>query len=198
MNVDGAVQLGRREQNKAETRLAIQRAAVELFEERGYDQTTVDDIARRAEVAPRTFFRYFPSKELTLFSDDVSERLATLIARAPAHLSPLDTLELCLAQLMEDDPSDLDRRRQSLRRQLSEQPGVTRQFAHVQNLIAERTRVAFLDRLQHTGEPHPELMADAIVAIQLGLALTFTDGEPDQREIVRHWFDAVRAVIGQR
>ncbi|GAA1076226.1 TetR family transcriptional regulator [Nocardiopsis composta] len=197
MNADGSSGIGRREQKRADTRLAIQRAAVELFEEHGYDATTVDDIARRANVAPRTFFRYFPSKELTLFSEDVSERFAALVLDAPPHLPPLDALESALARLLEDAPSELDRRRQALRRTLHEQPGVTRQFAHVQDLIAERLRAAFLRRLQDGGAPRPGLTADATVAIYLGLARTLVDGDPDQRERIREWFDAVRAVLGE-
>ncbi|WP_017591626.1 TetR/AcrR family transcriptional regulator [Nocardiopsis potens] len=197
MNADGPPGTGRRAQKRADTRLAIQRAAVDLFEEHGYDATTVDDIARRANVAPRTFFRYFPSKELTLFSEDVSERFAALVLEAPPDLPPLDALESALSLLLEDAPSELDRRRQALRRRLHEQPGVTRQFAHVQERIAERLRAAFRQRLRSGGDPRPDLAADATVAIYLGLSRTLVDGDADQRKRVREWFAAVRTVVGE-
>ncbi|MGE0058134.1 MAG: TetR family transcriptional regulator [Dehalococcoidia bacterium] len=63
------------------TRQSIIEAAYELFHERGFAATTVDDIAERADVAPRTFFRYFPTKESVLFSHQgklqaIRERLA--------------------------------------------------------------------------------------------------------------------------
>ncbi|QMU67049.1 TetR/AcrR family transcriptional regulator [Streptacidiphilus sp. P02-A3a] len=55
--------LGRREQNKERTRRALVQAAGRLFDEHGFEATTVRDIAAAAGVGERTFFRYFPSKE---------------------------------------------------------------------------------------------------------------------------------------
>ncbi len=60
---------GRREMKKARTRVALVEAALELFRERGFEDTTIDDIAARAEVSRRTFFRYFPTKEMVVFPE---------------------------------------------------------------------------------------------------------------------------------
>jgi AcrR family transcriptional regulator len=55
--------LSRRERKKLETRSALMEAALSLFREKGYDQTTVEEITEQADVAKATFFNYFPSKQ---------------------------------------------------------------------------------------------------------------------------------------
>jgi AcrR family transcriptional regulator len=81
-------QTGLRERSKARRRAAIVRAAYELFAERGYDATTVADIAEAAEVAPRTVAMYFPAKQdiaLFHFSDGVAALSAALRDREPGE-----------------------------------------------------------------------------------------------------------------
>ena len=75
-----------RERKKAATRRRLMRIALLLFEERGFHETTVEDVAAASEVAPRTFFRYFPTKVDVLFADHddlVALLRDTLAARAP-------------------------------------------------------------------------------------------------------------------
>lgn len=57
---------GKRETNKHDRRERLYEAALALFREQGYEQTTVDQITRRAELAKGTFFNYFPSKDAIL------------------------------------------------------------------------------------------------------------------------------------
>ena len=80
---------GLRERSKARRRAAIIRAAYELFAERGYDATTVADIAEAAEVAPRTVAMYFPAKQdiaLSRFSDGVASLSTALRDRQPGEM----------------------------------------------------------------------------------------------------------------
>lgn len=72
----------------------LQRTALELFRERGYDRTTAAEIAARTGVTERTFFRHFPDKREVLFDGEavLGKALTTSIADAPDGLSPLDML----------------------------------------------------------------------------------------------------------
>ncbi|MFE2303898.1 TetR family transcriptional regulator [Streptomyces sp. NPDC059445] len=69
-------------------------AAMELFAAKGYEATTVDEIAAQAGVARRTFFRHFRSKEEAIFPDhdDTLIRAEAVLNAAPAHEHPLDTV----------------------------------------------------------------------------------------------------------
>ncbi|WP_106188422.1 TetR family transcriptional regulator [Umezawaea tangerina] len=73
-----------RERKKARTRAELQRHALRLFAERGYEATTVEDIAAAAEVARSTFFRYFAAKEDVVLFDDVDPLFEQALAAVPA------------------------------------------------------------------------------------------------------------------
>jgi AcrR family transcriptional regulator len=77
-----------------EARRRLQQAALELYRERGYDQTTTAEIAARAGVNERTFFRHFPDKREVLFDGEADLRAALTqeIADAPDGLQPLGML----------------------------------------------------------------------------------------------------------
>ena len=80
--------------NKEEIRKRLQWAALELFRERGYEETTAAEIAAKAGVTERTFFRHFPDKREVLFDGEAAfcEALTTAVRDAPQALSPWDTL----------------------------------------------------------------------------------------------------------
>jgi AcrR family transcriptional regulator len=72
----------------------LEEAAMELFEERGFEETTVADIAARADLTKRTFFRYFADKREVLFAGSAALKGAFVeaIAAAPADAGPLDAV----------------------------------------------------------------------------------------------------------
>jgi|tagenome__1003787_1003787.scaffolds.fasta_scaffold20821230_2 AcrR family transcriptional regulator len=92
----------RRERKKQRTRLAIQESAFELFAERGYRETTINAIADRADVAPRTVTVHFPTKEELLFDAEpftLESLVDALEARQPNE-SALDALRAWMASTM--------------------------------------------------------------------------------------------------
>lgn len=85
---------GLRERKKVRTAAKIEEIALRLFSERGYDATTVDEIAAEAEIAPRTFFRYFPSKEDVVLGhyEQKMTLLRSALAKRPGTEAPMMAL----------------------------------------------------------------------------------------------------------
>jgi AcrR family transcriptional regulator len=91
----------------AEARRRLQQAALELYRDHGFDQTTTAEIAARAGVNERTYFRHFPDKREVLFDGEANlrEALTQAVAEAPPDLPPLETvLYACrkAAHILED------------------------------------------------------------------------------------------------
>lgn len=89
-----------REQKKALTRDALVASAWELFDRVGFDETTVDDIAQKADVSRRTFFRYFPTKESVVFPrhEEQLEAFLSLLAAPHDGETPYHTVRrACMA-----------------------------------------------------------------------------------------------------
>ena len=80
--------------NREEVRKRLQWAALELFRERGYEETTAAEIAAKAGVTERTFFRHFPDKREVLFDGGVAfiEAVTAAVRNAPKTLGPWDAM----------------------------------------------------------------------------------------------------------
>ena len=88
--------LGLRERKKAQTRASVQRIALDLFSKQGYDATTVEQIITLAQISESTFFRYFPTKEDLVISDEFDPLLIESFRSQPPELGVLEALRLSM------------------------------------------------------------------------------------------------------
>jgi AcrR family transcriptional regulator len=139
-------------------------AAMELFSEHGYEQTTVAEIAERAGLTERTFFRYFTDKREVLFlgSHHLEHAMAEALERAPASLAPIDAIGVALesaAQFFND------RRPHARRRQAVINANPELQERERQKLAS--LAAAFSAGLQKRGAKAPA----ATLAAEMGVAI---------------------------
>jgi AcrR family transcriptional regulator len=163
-----------RERKKLATRRLLRRAALELVAERGLANVTVEDIAEKAEVSPRTFFNYFPSKEAVLFGGDPDRATALrdgIVSGAPGKQA-LDALRAVLIQDAEGmadelrslggDPADWLRRMKQSRADPHVRAAHAAQMAMIERAIAEGLAVRL--RADQETDPYPMVLAAAGVS----------------------------------
>jgi AcrR family transcriptional regulator len=117
-----------RERRRTRTMREIQGEALRLFAQNGYEQTTIEEIADASDISPRTFFRYFPTKEDVVLWDEYDAVIVELLDQRPAGESPAETIRAITRQSIEGlyrhDPERLLARHQLLFRV----PSVRAQF----------------------------------------------------------------------
>ena len=91
---------GLRERKKAKTRAEIQRQALRLFRERGYEETAVARIAEAAEVSESTYFRYFPTKEDVVLWDEFDPLIFEMFAAQPPELGTIRAFRVAIRDAM--------------------------------------------------------------------------------------------------
>ncbi|MEV6526307.1 TetR family transcriptional regulator [Longispora sp. NPDC051575] len=158
---------GRRERRKRETRVALENAALRLFAERGYEQTTVEDIAEAADVAVRTFFRYFSSKQHVLFGDvghDIAVRLRAGFEARPADEPAIEAVRHALEALRLNDEEQ--QRQIGARLDLmARQPALLGSYYAV---FAELTDVVAEYAARHGGQDVDDLYPQLVAVAAMG------------------------------
>jgi AcrR family transcriptional regulator len=158
---------GRRERKKLATRQALQDAALRLVAERGLDRVTVEDISEAADVATRTFFNYFSSKEEALLGD-LPERVAAahrMVLERPASEAPLEAV----CQVLRTMTLEVAERREErlLRQQVIERhPGLLARQLGMYASFERALAVAVAERLGpgHRDAAYARLVAAVAVA----------------------------------
>lgn len=102
---EGAPNHGLRERKKIRTRATLIEAAAELCLKQGYDNTTVEQIAAAADVSPRTFSRYFPTKEsvITAMTGDMDGYLAAALEHQPTDIDEYEALRRAHLEVFDPD-----------------------------------------------------------------------------------------------
>jgi AcrR family transcriptional regulator len=143
----------------------LQHAALELYAERGYDQTTVAEISQRAGVTERTFFRHFADKREVLFrgSEELQKLIVDAVEAAPASATPIEAIAVGLQAA--GVIFDAKRRPHSLQRQsvIDANPELQeRELIKLASLAA-----ALADALRRRGvqDPAAGLAAEAGIAV---------------------------------
>jgi AcrR family transcriptional regulator len=142
----------------------LEEAALELFSERGYEGTTVADIAERAGLTKRTFFRYFADKREVLFSGSeiLEETMIKGVLDAPAKATPLDAVAAGLdasAVVFEQIPDRAGKRQALLDANPELQERERAKLAHLSAAVAAALRK------RGVAEPAAGLAADAGMSV---------------------------------
>jgi len=154
-----------RARKKAATKHAIQEHALRLFIEKGYDTTTVEEIAAAAGVSHMTFFRYFPRKEEVVEYDEYDPLLEELVAARPVEEPPLTALHRALRAGLEHILAT-DREELLIRTRLILRNPALRS----RNLLAQDATRDLLARAlaRRAGLPEPDLAATVQASAALG------------------------------
>jgi AcrR family transcriptional regulator len=184
--------MGRWEPN---ARGRLEQAALELFIERGFEQTTVTEIARRAGLTQRTFFRHFADKREVLFwgQGALQELFVSTVASAPDSAAPLDAV----AAALEAAGAVLQERHESARqRQAIINANAELRERELIKLAALASAIAGALRERGVSDPTASLTAEAGIAV---FKIAFErwvngTGQPDLPKVIRESLDELRAV----
>ena len=186
-----------RARKKAATKHAIQEHALRLFVEKGYDATTVDEIAAAAGVSHMTFFRYFPRKEEVVEYDEYDPLLEELIAARPADEPPLAMLHNAIRAGLEKILST-DREALQIRTRLVVRNPVLRS----RNIVAQdATRNLFANALaRRAGLTAPDLAAlvqasAALDAVGVAMKAWSEGNDTDPVAVIDEAFAALEAGV---
>jgi AcrR family transcriptional regulator len=188
--------MGRWEPN-AGGRLA--QAALDLYRERGFDQTTVTEIAERAGLTERTFFRYFADKREVLFGgqDMLRELYVRAIEAAPESAAPIEAVAAAL-----EAAAPVLRERHAFARQRQAVIGANPELQERELLKRAALAAAMADALRRRGVPDPaaSLAAEAgVIAFSTAFHRWVSEpGEQDLSRLIRESLDQLKVITAGR
>jgi AcrR family transcriptional regulator len=178
-----------------DARVRLEQAAMELYGEHGFEQTTVAEIAARAGLTERTFFRHFADKREVLFSgaNMLKEILAASVAGAPVTASPIDAVAAGMQAIgaLLQERRDIGRRRQAI---IDANPEL--QERELIKLASLASTLAEALRSRGVRDSAASLTAEAgVAAFKVAFARWITaDGDADLPHAIRQSLDELKSV----
>jgi AcrR family transcriptional regulator len=172
----------------------LQKAALELYGEQGFESTTVSDIAARAGLTERTYFRYFSDKREVLFwgSADLLDLFVDAVAGAPGSLAPIDAVAAALAAAGSFFDGRFEHARQ---RQDVISANTSLQERELIKMATLSAAVAGALRGRGVGEPAAMLTAEAGIAVfKVAFEIWIGDGRREFSAVVRDVLAQLKAV----
>jgi AcrR family transcriptional regulator len=174
--------LGLRERKRLDRRRRIEDVAIDLFERQGFDATTIEQIAAAADIAPRTFFSYFDTKDDVVLADyaDRLGRILHELDQRPTDEAAWSALQGSFAAVASDYAAESDRlaRRFAI---MAATPSVQARSLQLQAGWEHTLTTHLATRLAAaSGDPTPRLLAATAVAVM--------------RASLQHWLTGPRAV----
>jgi AcrR family transcriptional regulator len=202
---EDGTRLSLRERKKLLTRQSLIDAAEAMFGERGFDKVTVAEIADAVNVAAKTVFVYFPTKEDLVFhgEDEMLRTLVDRIRNRPIGATPLDAVVDMLSQAMTASPVGAVTELERLHRTVGDSPGLHSRM----RLMWERfERAVAAELATETGEPphspQPRIAAAHLVTIYRTMAspevMAYVRSHPKtrQRTAFSDWLTVARDMTG--
>lgn len=185
------------------TRARILDVALDLFERRGYDATTVSQIAEAAGITQMTFFRHFPTKDAVLVTDPYDPLIAEAVGAQPLGLPPLHRVRggflSALAGIAEVEDATARRRVAIVARHPSLRAAVS--------VSTQATQDAIVERLTADGAARLDAVIATAAALGAVTAALMSWADPDSvaldddtslEDLVRHALDQLTPTAGER
>jgi AcrR family transcriptional regulator len=190
--------ISRRDRKKLRTRNELMQAAVRLFAVQGYENTSISEITEAVDVSPRTFFRYFTSKDDVLFPEVDHEPYLARVRAQPTSVNDVDAVRDAYLSLL-PLPKKVAQRTLLFKRALAGAPALHGRNLMVQQDFRDQLAQALADR-RGLHRPDERLVVAASMA-QLALRLAFDrwtaeDGRPDLGDLITEYFGFVHSVAG--
>lgn len=174
MSADESTIHGWRDQKKNQTKARIQQEALRLFSEQGYQATTAEQIAARAQVSRATFFRYFATKADTIVYDVFAVRTLQAFLAIPPDIPPITALRMALLQSLKQMNTEEQASEHHRARLLSSEPELQTKAAE---LFAYRLPLMIEVMAKRMGRSQDDLEVRVLAGASIGVVMAAWAGE---------------------